>query len=466
MPPATNADHMSPPPTASAPSEPVVDDKGRPSASAAVVLVVAVLIGLGVGRFVTAGSPAPEVTTTQVAAADDLAGQVTQLERAVAGDPTDLRSLQALGSAYVSRAAETGDASFYDLSRRALDRAEALAPGDPDTLLARGNLALALHEFDAALELGERALVDRPDTAAVLGVVVDAQVELGRYDEAAVTLQDMLDRKPGLPALSRVSYLRELQGDMAGAITAMQQAREAGTAGSHDTAVVTTLLGDLLHRRSELAEADATYDDALRTAPGLVNALHGKARVQAARGDVAGAAAALGSVVDRQPTVDGLTLLAELQALAGDPAAEETEALGRAVAQLQQQSGSVVDLEMALFEADRGDAGTAVRLARAAHAARPDNVFVNDALAWALLRSGAASAAVPHVEQALRLGSADPLLRYHAAEVYAAVGDDDRARAELRTVAATPWFSFGHLRSAGELADRLGVEAPPAWRAL
>lgn len=458
---------MSKPPTVVAPTEPSAEGSGRWPASTAAVLVVAVLIGLGVGRFVTAGNSAPEVATTRVAAAADLAGQVTQLERAVAADPTDLRSLQGLGAAYVSRAAETGDPSYYSLSGRALDRAEALAPGDPDTLLARGNRALALHEFDDALEMGERARALRPDTASVLGVVVDAQVELGRYEEAATTLQTMLDRKPGLPALSRASYQRELRGDVAGAVTAMQQAQAAAVAGSYDLGVVTTLLGDLLYQRGQLEPADNAYDDALRAVPGMVNALYGKARVQAARGDVEGAAAALQQVNDRQPTVVGLVLLAELQQRGGDTtAAAETADLVRTVAQLQQQSGSVVDLEMALFEADRGDPAQALRYARTARDARPGNVFVEDALGWALLRSGDAAGAVPHTEAALRLGTANPLLRYHAAEVFAAVGDTARAREELQTViAATPWFSFGRMRDAGALADRLGVAAPDAWRA-
>ena len=445
------------------------DPRPRPSRGvpAAGLLVVAVLIGLALGRFVTAGADAaPPPATARVAAAAGLGDRVTQLERAVAGDPADLSSLQALGAAYVDRAAETGDPSFYALAERALQRAETLSPGDPETLLARGSLALSLHEFDEALRLGELARAQRPDSAAVLGVVVDAQVELGRYDDAATTLQAMLDRRPGLPALARASYLRELNGDLRGAVTAMQQARAAGSTTSYDVALVESLLGDLMLERGEVDAAGRSYDDAARTSPDLVAARLGQARVRAAQGDVAGAVTALDELATRRPTVDGLTLLAELQRLGGDTAAaDETAQLVRSVAALQEASGQVVDLEMALFEADQGDAATALRLARAAHAARPDNVFVNDALAWALLRSGDAAAAVPHVEQALRLGSADPLLRYHAAEVFAAVGETDRARAELRTVAATPWFSFGHLRAAGALADRLSVDAPAAWRA-
>lgn len=434
---------------------------------AVLVVVVAVLVGLGIGRFVTAGSAEPvAVTSTAVTAAPDLAGRVGQLERAVAADATDLPSLQALGVAYVDRAAETGDASFYARAERALDRAEALRPGDPETLLARGTLQLALHQFDEALALGQQALQQRPDTAAVLGVVVDAQVELGRYDEAADTLQRMVDRRPGLPSLARVSYLRELSGDLPGAVTAMQQAAASGSASAYAQAVVATLLGNLFFQQGDVEAAAGAYDDALRRSPELVDARLGQARVQAARGDLTGAVAALEELNRQRPTVAGLTLLREMQALRGDAqGAAGTAAVLRSVARLQEAAGQVVDLEMALFEADAGNAASAVRLARAAHAARPSNVFVNDALGWALLRDGQAAAAAPYVEQALRLGTADPLLRYHAAEVFAALGEPDRARAELRAVAdATPWFSFGHLREAGALADQLGIDAPEPWR--
>ena len=47
-------------------------------------------------------------------------------------------------------------------------------------------------------------------------VRVDALVELGRYDEAERELQAMIDRKPNLAAYARVSYLRELRGDLDG----------------------------------------------------------------------------------------------------------------------------------------------------------------------------------------------------------------------------------------------------------
>jgi hypothetical protein len=62
------------------------------------------------------------------------------------------------------------------------------------------------------------------------------------------------------------------------------------------------------------------------------------------------------------------------------------------------------------------------------------------------------------VEQALRLGTPDTLLHYHAAAIFAAAGRDDRARTEIRTVLhGNPAFSFRYAHDARELAQKLGV---------
>ncbi|HWG94484.1 MAG TPA: tetratricopeptide repeat protein, partial [Mycobacteriales bacterium] len=404
-----------------------------------VVLAVAVLVGLGIGRFVTAGPDAvPE--TVAVPAAADASERIAQLERAVATDPRDVRSLQALATSYVARASETGDPADYSRAQDAADRAAALAPDDVDTLVAQGLLALALHDFDDALVLGERALAQRRDSAVVLGVVVDAQVELGRYDDARVTLQRMLDRDPGLPALARASYLRELTGDVDGAVAAMRSAlASAGSAG--EAAAVGVLLGGLLLQTGDLDGAAQAYDEALRARPGLPAARTGAARVQAVRGDLAGARAELEDLVAAQPFVEALLLLRQLQeALGDDAAAGATAGTVRAVAALQEDAGQVVDLEMALFEAQAGDPARAVQLAAAANAARPESVFVDDALAAARLAAGdAAGAATPGAE-ALRLGTASPHVRATAAALAGAGGDAATAREHLAVVLrGAPW---------------------------
>lgn len=453
-------------PSVQSPPQPTPPPRPRSTTSTATLVLVAVLMGLGVGRFIVAGSSEPVTTTAPVAAATSLADRIRQLETAVATDPEDLASLQGLTAAYVDRAAETGDAAFYGLAQQAIDRALQLRPDDPDTLLVQGVLQLSLHQFADALRTGERARDVRPDSASVLGVIVDAQVELGRYDRAEQTLQEMLDRKPALPALSRASYLRELSGDLDGAVTAMQQARTAGSSSPFAVASVTTLLADLLMQRGEVDAAAAAYDDALSAAPSFAAARVGAARVLAVRGDTAAAVAQMQQLTQEQPTVLGLLLLADLQRATGDAAgAADTAGVVRAVAALQGEQGQVVDLEMSLFEADAGDPARALELAQRTRAARPDNIFTTDAMGWALFRTGDVGAAAEHSADALRLGSVSPVLRWHAAEIAAARGDDATAREHLALVlGGAPYAPGVDAVAVTALADRLAVDLPPLWR--
>lgn len=440
---------------------------GKQSVRVVTVMAMALLAGLAIGRFVAYEPATPAAAPVATPAASrTLEERVAGLERAVEADPVDVASWQALGIAYTQRAFEVGDPAFYALASRALDRAEALAPDHADTLLARGNLALALHDFLAARDYGQRARELRPHSTEVLGVLVDAEVELGNYEAAADHLQDMLDLRPSLPALARTSYLRELHGDMAGAVEAMQRAESAGSGSTFDVATISALLGDLHFARGDLEAARGAYRRALDTSGDLVTGAVGLARVEAATGDIPGAIERLSGVVDRFPQPDAVILLADLHRRSGDEElARQQDALVRTIARLQEDAGQNVDLEFALFEADRGDhPDRALDLARKAFDARPANVYAADTLAWALLRAGRAEEAVPLMEQALRLGTADAVLRYHAAEVWAAVGDTDRARAELAVVVdRNPWFSVAHRASAADLADQLAVPLPASW---
>lgn len=434
----------------------------RPSLVAA--LVILLLTTAGLVRFATASSdvsppPAPVPAT--------LAATIETLEARVEASPDDLSALQSLAVAYVRRAIESGDPALYDLAGRTLDQADELAPDEPATLIARGTLALSLHEFEEARELGERARQAAPSSASALAVLVDAEVELGDYDAAAEVLQQMVDLRPDLAALSRVSYLRELTGDLPGAIQAMGQAERAGAGAPFDEASVAALLGDLHLDVGDLDAAAGAYDRALERSPGLVAAEVGRARVLAANGEADAAIDRLDQVAAARPQPAALLLLGELQRRTGDlDGARDTDELVRSVGELQAAAGQIVDLELALFEADRrDDPELAVELASSAAQVRPDNVFVADALAWALHRAGRTGEAVPHVDEALRTGSNDPLLRFHAAVILTEAGDVAGAREHLELVARAPWFAFEHQRQAAELAAELGVPVPAAWAA-
>ena len=356
----------------------------------------------------------------------------------MAAAPKDVAAWQQLAAAYVQQTIRTGDPAFSALAERALTNADdaMLATGAPDSaplasLIGRASLAMTRHEFSRGLEYATRALAIRPDDPGALALLDEANVELGHYDEAEDTLQRLLDRRPGAAALARVSYLRELHGDSEGAAAAMVQAA-AAAADPFDRATIEALSGDLAFNRGDLAAATAHYGTASELAPLLPAAAVGRARVLAAEQKTGEAIALLQRTADRFPSPAVVSLLGDVQMLAGrDVDASRSYQLVRATEQLFTAAGSVVDLELSIFEADHGNPERALDLARKAYTARR-TIFTADALGWALTVSGRAKEALPYVEESLRLGTRSADFHHHASLAYGQAGDAARAATESR----------------------------------
>ena len=116
----------------------------------------------------------------------------------------------------------------------------------------------------------------------------------------------------------------------------------------------------------------------------------------------------------------------------------------------------MVDLELALFEADHGDPKAALDLAKAAYAERP-TIKAADALAWANLKNGRIGEARKRSAEALRLGTQDPILLYHAGAIAAAAGDHKTALRDLKAaLRLEPGFSPTATKAARALLATLG----------
>jgi tetratricopeptide (TPR) repeat protein len=364
--------------------------------------------------------------------------RIAALQTAARQDPRDAQARAALGDLYLQRVRETGDPAFYERADRVLADALRVAPRDAGALVQAGRLALARHDFRGALRLGERARAAAPQAVAPDGVLVDANVELGRYDEAARALQRMLDRKPSLPSYARASYLRELHGDLRGGAQAVALAVSAGGEAPENAAYAGTLLGDLELQRGRLAQAERAYRGALARLPGFAAAEAGLARAESARGDLPSAIRRLRAVVERLPLPEHAIALGEAELAAGRRAAARDDlALVRAEVRLLRAQGVDVDAELAVFEADHGSPAAALRLARRAFAAAP-SVRSADALGWALTRAGRPDAGLTWARRALRLGSRDPRFLLHAGVAAARSGAPALARPWLRAAAASP----------------------------
>ena len=228
-----------------------------------------------------------------------------------------------------------------------------------------------------------------PASCKPYGVIVDALVELGRYDAAERALQRMVDLKPNLDSYARVVLLpraarrpdRRHRGDAARRLGRRRRAREP------------RVRADVARQpRARARRGSARPSDAYRLAlsryPEYAPAQAGLARADAARGDLAAAIRRYERVVERLPLPEYAVALAEAELAAGRRAdAREDLALVEVQQRLLRRSGVNIDAEMAVFEADHGSPERAVRLARAAWADAP-SVRAADALGWALTRAG------------------------------------------------------------------------------
>ncbi|MEU7474136.1 tetratricopeptide repeat protein, partial [Streptomyces sp. NPDC044984] len=394
------------------------------------------------GRAGAAGA-APAVVAG-VLAGGELGAGIRSLQAHLRAQPRDFAGWAALGTAYVEQARTQGDPSRYPRAERALERSLALEPGNEQALAGQAALAAARHDFTGALAHADRALEQNPYSERALCSRVDALVELGRYEEAAGAAVTADRRRPGVPVFTRYAYVRELRGDARTAREVLRRALDSASSPA-DVAYVATALGQLAWNRGEYGTALAHYARALAADDGHLPALEGRARAQAASGDRAGAVKTLEQVVARSPLPGPLVALGELyedRGADGDRArAREQYALVGAWTALARAGGVEADLDTALAAADHGDAGEALRAARAEWDRR-HSVHTADALAWALHVNGRDAEALPYARRATATGYRSAAFLYHRGMIEKATGHDRAARGSLTAaLELNPGFS-------------------------
>jgi tetratricopeptide (TPR) repeat protein len=368
---------------------------------------------------------------------------VRQLTDELRESPKNARGYTLLGLAYQQRARETGNPVFYSKSEQALLRGAELEPKNAETTSALGSLALARHDFSVAHSLGREAVLVAPYTARNYGVLGDALVELGRYDEAFRAFDRMSSLRPDLASYSRVSYARELLGRPNAARRAMELALDAAGGRPEPTAWVQTQLGKLAWNSGRLDEARAHYRAALAVLPGYVFALEPLALVEEAKGNHRAALSLAQRAAEGLPLPQAVATLGDLYSRRGKhrAAAKQYRLVG-AIERLLVANGVRTDLETALFDVDHGiRLGRSLELARRAQRARP-SIDGDDVLAWALARNGRCDEALVYSRRALRLGTRDALKYFHRGMIERCLGSPSARRWFRGALRLNPHFSL------------------------
>jgi tetratricopeptide (TPR) repeat protein len=356
----------------------------------------------------------------------------------------------ALGNAYLQKARETGDPSYYTKAEALFERALATNSSYIDALVGTASLAMSRHEFEMAKEIAEQAVKLDPYAATAYGILADALTELGHYDMAVEKLDQMVRMKPSMSAYSRIAYMRELHGDTPGAIVAMQTAIQAGAPNVENTAWCIVQLGNLYLNNGRADEAKKAYEAALTRFPEYVHAYSGLARASVAAAGLTDAEMYYRQAIDRVPMPEFLIGLGEVYERLGR--AEDAKAqfgLVRAIQEIYRSNGVQMDAEMAIFNADHGfDLHVALTVARQDWRNR-SSIKAADTYAWTLYRNGRFEEAARIMAQALRLGTQDPSLFYHAGMIADALSQREKAETLLKkALKLNPGFSALHAEEA------------------
>ncbi|NJB85554.1 tetratricopeptide (TPR) repeat protein [Lewinella marina] len=323
-----------------------------------------------------------------------------------------------LAKIFINEARVTGEhGHYYPAALAMLDEALELnhqGPRDPnlefDALSTKSGVLLSQHEFAEALTVANKAVSLNPYNAQVYGAIADANVELGDYEAAVRAADKMNEIRPDLRSYSRASYLREIHGDIDGAIDAMNRAVRAGAPGYESTAWARLTLGQLYHRYGQPDKAAAEYAALLRERPNYPFALAAQAELAQDAGDDARAEQLLIQARDIIPEVGYYMDLAKLYRKQGRT--DELESMEQDILEMLEDdvsSGHNMDLEYAtLYQDVFPDYDKALEYLLEEHNRRPANIDVNRELARLYVARGENDKALDHLTKAERTNSAHP----------------------------------------------------------
>ncbi|MBC8040616.1 MAG: tetratricopeptide repeat protein [Opitutaceae bacterium] len=369
-----------------------------------------------------------------------------------------------LGDVLTERSRQILDTSLYPRIERIYLQAHKLDRTDTTSLVGLAWAAGAAHRFDDSVAWALLALKTDPELPAAYGIIGDAAVERGRYEEAALNYQRMLDLKPDLGSYSRAAHLLFLQGEITEALSIIRQALAAGGGEPARSAWCVAELSMMLRSSGDFAASIEVADSWLKRAPNNVVLLNASGQAHLAAGDAAAAIIALEHAATQQPQHETLATLHDLYLAAGRTAeaGAMTARIEELHARLRSQNIQGGEGELSRFYADSGiKLEEAVRFAEAERSHHLGAVAA-DTLAWAYFRAGrvgAARALVPEILQSRHLPAS---MLYHVALIEEAAGNTTEARAHLETALnREPHFNPVHAPLARAALLRLTASAAP-----
>lgn len=386
----------------------------------------------------------------------DVKKRADVLFAALQQDPNDMNASIRLAALYIQEARETGNYMYYD--QAAMKYVNNILKADPanfNALVYRSLILLSQHHFAEGLAAAQKAQKVNPYNAYVYGLMVDGYVEMGQYDSAVANADRMVSIRPDLTSYSRVSYLREIFGNYKSAIDAMKMAAEAGGQGDEHTEWTRVQLGNLYEKTGDYKTAENLYNMSLSMRPDYPYALAGLARVAVSQNDYKKAITyyekADSLITDNSVKEE----LVDLYRTTGQNKKADDVA-NKVIENLTKDSqagdkdaniGHYADRELAYAYLKVNNPDKALEHAMLEYNRRPDNIDVNETVAWVYYNKEEYAKAVPYIKAALKTHSKNPVLLSRAGLIFYKSGEKELAKSMLQEAAVSSSYIGSTLKA-------------------
>jgi tetratricopeptide (TPR) repeat protein len=370
-------------------------------------------------------------------------------------NPQDYKAKLNLAQAYIQEARITGDHAYYDQSALdLLDDVIAAEPGNFDAICCKATVLLSQHHFAEGLEVAQQGMKMNPNNAFIYGLMCDAYVELGNYQEAVKMSDKMISIRPDLRSYSRISYLREIHGQTKGAVEAAKLAVSSGYPGLEQTEWARMILAHLYESTGELDSAEIQFKIALQERPDYAYAIAGLGKVAKARGNYKEAIVyfekAKRLIIDYS-FADELTDLYRLnkEDQKAEKSAQEVIEMLSPVSNADEGAtahGHYADRELAYAYLKINNVSKALEHAGIEYLRRPMNIDACETLAWTKFKNGETEAANKLMTIALRTNSNNPVLLCRAGLIKMKSGESVAGKKLLKRALETNPFLENSLK--------------------
>ncbi|MEO8765513.1 MAG: tetratricopeptide repeat protein [Ginsengibacter sp.] len=364
-----------------------------------------------------------------------------QLINKLEATPRDTKAAIALSGLYIQEARITGNYMYYDAAAmKYLNNILANEPENFEALTLQSLVYMSQHHFADGLAIAEKAKKINPYNALIYGILVDGNVEMGNYKTAVENSDKMDSIRPDIRSYARISYLREIHGDYPGAIEAMKLAVSAGGAGDEPTEWTRIQLARLYENTGDLKSAEMHYTIALNERPGYAFATAGLGHIAMADKNYAKAIslytqAAAG--LNDYAIQEQLSLLYKLN---GNT--KKADSLLQTIidgmnidgkkGEQDESIGHYADRELAYAYLLKNDYDNALKHALIEYNRRPENIDVNETVAWVYYKIKDYDKALPYLKESLKTNCKNPQLLCNAGLIYAKTNQKELAKLTLQ----------------------------------